>query len=171
MKSKTEQFVGEDAYYMEFDLEQEAGYEEWQGLFFELGVKGALFNGYMMQTAGQEVRISTTPVQLHVYEHSMFLAPPFEREVFYLEIERSAVRQGRVYFRPPAGMDPASLEGHKPPRADLYAVDIWFAGETGDQRICTLIYEATIRTDRAEYRIRRFTTTQLQQESRSCGEE
>jgi hypothetical protein len=157
MKSKTEQIVDTDACYLEFDLQQEVGYEEWQGLFFELGVKGSLFNGYMMQTAGREVRISTTPVQLRVYAHSLYLVPPFEREIFYVEIARACVRLGRVYFRLPAGMDPAKLDGHKPQREDLYAIDIWFTRDAGDE-ICTLIYEASIMTDQTEYRIRRFSS-------------
>ncbi|KPV45262.1 hypothetical protein [Alicyclobacillus ferrooxydans] len=160
-KSRTEAIVDPRAGYMEFDLTSALGYQEFRGMFAELGVKAALFNGYMVQSGTEDTRISTTPVQFHLFEHSMYLAPPFEAKSYYFELPRTTARLSKVYFRIPLGFGSAALDGYKPPREDLYAVDIWTEDEHGTQAIYTLIYEAQIRTDGREYHIERFESEQL----------
>ncbi|QQE77221.1 hypothetical protein [Alicyclobacillus sp. SO9] len=184
MESRTEAIVNKDAGFMEFDLGSDIGYQEWRGMFAELGVKATLFNGYILQQHNQDAQISTTPVQLHLFQHAMYLSPPFEGREYYFELVRENVRMAKAYFRIPPDVNEAALEGHKPSRDDLYALDIWVTGGTGgggefsassllkgndldslgsgsEQKIYTLIYEARIKTDRDEYDIRRFESEQL----------
>lgn len=162
MRSSTENMIPADAGFMEFQLEATLGYQEWRGFFGELGVKGCLFNGYLIQSPDGTTQISTTPVQVHVYPHSLYLSPPFEQETYYIQLERQSVRQSKVYFRIPPDIASTVLDGHKPGREDLYAVDIWYEPSDADgERILTLVYEATVATDRGEYQIKRFEAGQL----------
>lgn len=166
MKSQTENILQPDAGFMEFDLDSDIGYQEWRGMFAEMGVKGCLFNAYMVQTDGATVRLSTTPVQLNLFSHAMYVAPPFEQREFYMELPRSLARLGKVYFKLPEGVDPRALEGFKPERRDMYAIDLWLTGEDGrTQTIYTFIYEATVKTEEAEYHVMRFESEQLNQEN------
>lgn len=124
MKSQTESILDPGAGYMEFDLASDLGYQEWCGMFAELGVKATLFNGYLIQSA-QGVQVSTTPVQFHLFDHAMYLAPPFEAKSYYFEIPRATIKLGKVYFRIPSELSFASLDGYKPKREELYAIDMW----------------------------------------------
>lgn len=147
---------------MEFNLQDALGYQEWRGFFAELGVKGCLFNGYFMQSGTGAAQISTTPVQIHLFPHAIFLSPPFEQQEYYVQITRAALQQATVYFKVPISIPAAALEGYKPQRDDLYAIDVWHSLGAGEELILTLVYEATIPTDRGQYAITRFQSAQLQ---------
>lgn len=157
MKSFTERIVPSEAGFMEFNLVGTLGYQEWWGFFTELGIKGRLFNGYLMQSGTGTVKISTTPVQIHIFPHAMYLSPPFEKEEYYVQLPRDSLSQSTVYFRVPDFKCDTTLEGHKPKREDVYAIDIGYeVGETSEGKILTLVYEATVPTERGEYHIRKF---------------
>src|SRR5579875_844340 len=159
--SRTESVVDSASGYMEFDLQNPLGYQEWRGMFLELGVKACLFNGYMVQSHEENVRVSQTPIQFHLYEHAMYLAPPFETREYYIEIPRTQAFLARSYFTTPATRQLGSLDGYKPKRQDMQALDVWVWPGDGVQTIYTLIYEARIRTNRTEYYISRFEAEQL----------
>lgn len=162
MKSRTELIVEENAAFMEFDLTTDMGYGQWMGMFQEYGQFARLFNGYMVQNSVFDAQMSTSAVELHLFSRGMFVAPPKEQEQFYFEIQRDLSRVGRVYFRLPAAMKDADIEGYKPPLEELIAVDIWT--ETFDhfsQIIYSFFYEADILTETREYNIRRFSKEQL----------
>lgn len=158
-RSKTESIVPATAGFMEFQLDSDLGYQEWCGMFHELGVKASLFLAYAIQSQADTMQISTTPVQLHHYQHSIFIAPPFAVQEYYWELSRANLRLGKVYFRVPKELDGRSLEGFKPEREALYAMDIWVIGENGIETIYSFFYEARIRTDKIEYQIERFDIT------------
>ncbi|QSO52359.1 hypothetical protein JZ785_27175 [Alicyclobacillus curvatus] len=161
MKSRTESIVDPEAGYMEFRLDTQLGYQEWRGMFAELGVKSTLFNGYMVQSEENAIQISTTPVQMHLYEEAIYLAPPFEARSYYFEIPRQHVKLGKVYFQIPPDRTSTSLDGFKPQRTDLYALDIFVLAESGEQTIYSLLFEARIKTDQREYYISRFESEQI----------
>ncbi len=160
--TRTESIVPADSGFMEFNLEGALGYQEWRGFFAELGVKGCLFNAYFLQSSVGTARISTTPVQIHLFPHAIYLSPPFEQQEYYVEISRSALLRATVYFKAPASVPATLLDGHKPTREDLYAIDVWHRDGLGQDVILTLVYEATIPTDRGDYQIKRFDSEQLQ---------
>jgi hypothetical protein len=181
MQSRTEGIVNADSGFMVFDLTGSLGYQEWCGMFAELGVKSTLFNGYLLQRESEEVQISTTPLQLHSFDEGMYLAPPFEGREYYFYLPRAGLQIGKVYFKIPPELASQSLDGYKPTRGDLYAIDIWVQEDAvrgisearlgssaggaatlkGSQVIYTLLYEARIKTDRREYHIERFESEQL----------
>lgn len=160
-KSRTESIVDPQAGFMEFRLDTALGYQEWRGMFTELGVKGTLFNGYMVQSEKEGVQISTTPIQIHLFDGAIYLAPPFEARSYYFEIPRQNVKLGKVYFQIPPDRNAASLDGFKPKRTDMYALDIWAVEGYGEQTIYTLVFEARIKTDQREYHISRFESEQI----------
>ena len=51
IKSRTEGIVGNAAGWIEFDLTDDLGFQEWRGMLEEVGAEGRLFNAYMVQTA------------------------------------------------------------------------------------------------------------------------
>lgn len=160
--SHTEDIVDRRAGYMEYDLEKKAGYAQWQGLFDGLGPMGRLFNGYMVQPADGDLQISGSPVELHLFDQAIYIAPPFEYRDYYVEIRRAEARRGRIYFRAPAALGDIGQEKHKPLLEDLLAVDIW--SESGDspvQLIHTLYFEARVETGRTIFEFGRFTREQL----------
>lgn len=162
IRSYTEDIVEKRAGYMEFDLTKDAGYGRWLGMFEELGRMGKLFNGYMIHTSQGAMHISRTPVELHLFNGGLYVAPPFEYEEYYIEIKRPNVRLGRVYYRIPPSMPNEDLKGHKPDLNDMLAIDIWSETDSGaGQSIYTLYFEAIIVTEADEYRFFRFTREQL----------
>jgi hypothetical protein len=184
MKSQTEGIVPAEAGFMEFNLISDLGYQEWRGMFTELGVKATLFNGYMLQPSNRDVLISCTPVQLHLFQDGVYVTPPFEAHEYYFRLPRQQLQIGKAYFRIPPELTASNLDGHKPARSELYALDMWvtngdsavsgpsqtvpaqeptlnFSSQTGDQTIYTMIYEAHIRTDKRSYEIERFSSEQL----------
>jgi hypothetical protein len=156
MESQLERSLDTSSGYMEFDLESELGYQEWRGMFAELGVKACLFNAYCVQR-DDSVRVSQTPVQLHLFNHAMYLSPPFATEEFYVQMTRSRLLQGKVYFAFPEHIPASLMKGYKPKREELSLVDIWLSQADGSQEIYSLVYEASIETSRGTYEISRFT--------------
>ena len=123
IRSRTESIVGGAAGWIEFDLTDELGFQEWQGMLEEAGIEGRLFNGYMLQAA--EVEISGTPVQLHVFPDSIYITPPFATEEYYIQMEIELLLVARTYFRIPPERENLALHGYKPPLADMLAMDVW----------------------------------------------
>ena len=158
IKSKTEGIVGNAAAWIEFDLTDDLGFQEWRGMLEEVGAEGRLFNAYMVQTL--ELEISGTPVQLHVFPETVYITPPFSSEEYYIQLDVEQVLLARTYFRIPPERENMSLDGYKPPLADMLAMDVWVraGGSSADNRqaIYTFFYEATVRTETREYHIRRF---------------
>lgn len=123
IKSTTEGIVGSAAAWIEFDLTDDLGFQEWRGMLEEVGTEGRLFNGYILQTA--DIEISGTPVQLHVFSDSIYITPPFATEEYYMQLETEHLLVARTYFRIPPERENLTLEGYKPPLADMLAMDVW----------------------------------------------
>lgn len=156
MKSSTELIVGESAYWMEFDLTQDIGYQEWRGMFLEAGALSQLFNGYMVQISEDESMVSTNPVKLNLFSHAMYIAPPLEQIEYYMEIPRSAVSRGRLYFKLQTPRAAQHLEGYKPPLETWLALDLWTRmGGVDTETVVTLFYEANFRSDKKDYHVER----------------
>ncbi|MCF8567880.1 hypothetical protein LLE49_24465 [Alicyclobacillus tolerans] len=161
MKSRTEHIVDPSAGYTEFDLTDDFGYGQWLGMFQELGEPSRLFNAYMIQNSIMNVQISSSPVHLHLFHRGIYVAPPFEYEAYYVEIPRSTLLTGRVYYRIPEVLQNTSLEGHKPALDNLLALDIWSLQEGSKQIVYSFYYEANIQTEFRDYQIRPFSEDQI----------
>ncbi len=130
IRSRTESIVGGAAGWIEFDLTDELGFQEWQGMLEETGIEGRLFNGYMLQSV--EVEISGTPVQLHVFPDSIYITPPFATEEYYIQMETEHLLVARTYFRIPPERENLALHGYKPPLTDMLAMDVWVRSKGPD---------------------------------------
>ncbi|QRF24070.1 hypothetical protein FY534_10785 [Alicyclobacillus sp. TC] len=158
MLSMTEGMVTPNTGFMEFNLQMPMGYREWRGMFTELGVESTLFNGYALQYKDGGKKISDTAVQLHFFEHGLYIAPPFVTEEYYFHIPIRELKIGKVYFDLPKEQNLLSLEGYKPKREQLQAIDIWscFSEDMEEQIIYSFFYEVHIQTDSRIYHFERF---------------
>ncbi len=159
MKSLAEQIVAQDAGYMEFDLTSDMGYGQWLGMFMELGASSRRFNGYMIQPQNQEVQVSLTTVELHLFTRGIYVAPPLEEEDYFYSLLRPQLRLGRAYFHTPGKM--VELKGYQPSADELLALDVWVENdETMMQTVYSFFFEARIATDRGYRVIDRVTDEQ-----------
>lgn len=127
-------------------------------MFLEAGQLSQFCNAYMVQLSESESMVSTTPIQLSLFAHAMYLAPPLEQREFYMEMPRSALSRGRLYFELPDRQAVSRLEGYKPPFQTWRAIDIWTRmGGVDSETVVTLFYEADFRSDAKEYHITRVT--------------
>lgn len=162
IQSRTEVIVDPTSGFMEFDLQEEWGYTEFRGMFAELGLAASLFNGYMIQRGGGEVNLSSSPVQIHAYPHSLYIAEPFETQHYYVEIPKKSALFAKVFFKIPPLLQNSDLDGYKPQLQEMTAIDLWVEKQNENgflvQMIYTFFYEARIQTQNEIYEIKRYQT-------------
>ncbi len=154
--STTEKMVDPETAYMEFNLQTDMGYGEWLAYFMQREVAARRFNGYMMQTDVNVAKVSTTPVEIHLFTRGIFVSSPGETQEYFYELPRSSLFLARAYFLAHNSAN-SNVHGYHPHTDELSALDLWVQQEDGQQLIYTFFYEAHLKTAHGEYQIERYT--------------